>query len=69
MRPYSLVTLTFAILAQLVERIHGKDEVPSSILGDGSKNKGPYRAFIFAAMYTTNQCYRQLYKSNIVLWR
>ena len=31
----------FAILAQLVERIHGKDEVPSSILGDGSKTQKP----------------------------
>lgn len=29
----------FAILAQLVERIHGKDEVPSSILGDGSSTR------------------------------
>jgi hypothetical protein len=28
-----------AILAQLVERVHGKDEVPSSILGDGSRIK------------------------------
>ncbi len=25
-----------ALLAQLVERIHGKDEVPGSIPGDGS---------------------------------
>gem|GEM_PF-6951551 len=25
-----------AVLAQMVERIHGKDEVPSSILGNGS---------------------------------
>ncbi len=31
--------LKIAILAQLVERIHGKDEVPSSILGDGSREK------------------------------
>ena len=28
-----------AILAQLVERIHGKDEVPGSIPGDGSKEQ------------------------------
>ena len=27
----------FAIVAQLVERVHGKDEVPGSIPGDGSK--------------------------------
>ena len=29
-----------AILAQSVERIHGKDEVPGSIPGDGSSAAG-----------------------------
>jgi hypothetical protein len=28
-----------AVIAQTVERIHGKDEVPSSILGNGSIQK------------------------------
>ncbi len=35
---YSIILpLINAVIAQLVERIHGKDEVSSSILDDGSK--------------------------------
>ena len=33
-----LAKYNYAVVAQLVERIHGKDEVPSSILGNGSLN-------------------------------
>ncbi len=35
--PHEGFTLSDANVAQLVERVHGKDEVPSSILGIGSK--------------------------------
>ena len=40
-----------ANVAQLVERIHGKDEVSSSILDIGSKRKNPLRGFF---LYTWN---------------
>ena len=46
----------FAIVAQSVERVHGKDEVPGSIPGDGSKNtkRRTYRygVFVFSFCYT-----------------
>ena len=41
----SVINDDYANVAQLVERIHGKDEVPSSILGIGSKGKGPCGPF------------------------
>ena len=40
-----------AVLAQLVERIHGKDEVSGSIPEDGSK-KQPIRAVFFILSIT-----------------
>jgi hypothetical protein len=36
--PNKLQVVAFADMAQLVERILGKDEVPSSILGISTKN-------------------------------
>ena len=38
-----------ADVAQLVERVHGKDEVPSSILGIGSKRKPATPVFLCAS--------------------
>lgn len=39
MRIVLLYRYKFAILAQSVERVHGKDEVPGSIPGDGSRKQ------------------------------
>ncbi len=41
-RNYRIANTKVAILAQSVERIHGKDEVPGSIPGDGSNNLSVY---------------------------
>ena len=56
---------TTAVIAQLVERIHGKDEVPSSNLGHGSTMDkiaiwSPSRAaFCVAARWTPQDNLRQ----------
>ena len=50
-RKYSIGITSIAILAQLVERIHGKDEVISSILIDGSHNKKPLSGFLLCDPY------------------
>ncbi len=46
------LVLKVAIIAQSVERIHGKDKVNSSILFDGSNiNKNPRKGFLYAMKY------------------
>ena len=50
MRKYltqGIIILIFATMAQLVERVLGKDEVPSSNLGSSSKPKSTARAVLF----------------------
>ena len=51
----------FAAVAQLVERVHGKDEVTSSILVCGS-SKHPSRVFFcFEFFFTDEQLERKRY--------
>ncbi len=61
-----------AILAQLVERIHGKDEVPSSILGDGSQISKPpipggFDICELSTVTVTAHCYVRIEASDDVL--
>ncbi len=42
---FAIITLAVAAMAQLVEHILGKDEVPSSNLGSSSKMGDVRRAF------------------------